>query len=360
MSNTSNNIIEQENNTFNDSSENLKELYKRYCECREQEVNRFWENSKYVWTFLAVCFAGYGVLLTDDSTIIVNYFPYLSLFVSCVGIVLSYLWLKMTQGSKIWYEVYEMAIWEIESYANKFNFDPKFLIHNFWTSKDGEKGISPSKIMILIGYLLVIVWFAALFFSFLVFAKEDYSISIICPCVIFLLITLLFIVWIEMKYNYIISSAIRTREEERIFKKVKMDIYPLLTQNEYLYIEIKTMDKEKFVVFKFSEDNVDKAVEIMSLFPIKNYKVDGYDIRLNLSEMESYYDNIEQKINILKNEIKDKIIVKRGKDIVIYTSKLTIDDDFNKIKTSIEEKYLNNISKDDNKIIIPIDYLKTN
>ena len=42
---------------------NLKDLYKRYCDCRDQELDRFWKNSTYVWIFLAVCFGAFGQVI---------------------------------------------------------------------------------------------------------------------------------------------------------------------------------------------------------------------------------------------------------------------------------------------------------
>ena len=44
--------------------EKLKELYCRYNQCRDAELDRFWKNSVFVWTFLLICFSAYGFLLS--------------------------------------------------------------------------------------------------------------------------------------------------------------------------------------------------------------------------------------------------------------------------------------------------------
>ena len=44
-------------------NEKIKFLYDKYNESRNQEMDKFWKNSMYVWTFLGLCFTGYGVLI---------------------------------------------------------------------------------------------------------------------------------------------------------------------------------------------------------------------------------------------------------------------------------------------------------
>jgi len=127
MCDTTNNTNEQ-----NDKSlDNLKDLYKRYCDCRDQELKRFWEDSKYIWIFMSVCFTAYGFLMAKllESKCGINHYYYVySIFISIVGLILSYLWFKMAKTLKYWYEVFEIAIWEMESYNNVFKYESKYLI----------------------------------------------------------------------------------------------------------------------------------------------------------------------------------------------------------------------------------------
>ena len=107
----------------------LGKLYKRYNQCRDAELDRFWKNSVFVWVFLALCFAAFGSLFKDhnmptkamDIANTSNETYYLSLSViSLIACILSWIWVWMARGLKAWYEVYETAIWDIESFKNEF------------------------------------------------------------------------------------------------------------------------------------------------------------------------------------------------------------------------------------------------
>ena len=84
----------------------------------------------------------------------------------------------MARGMKAWYEVFEMAIWNMENdNALKMPKDNKYKIEKFWRIKDsrvvwqkaffGAESNSPSKIVILIGRLLCFVWFFAFMWALL-------------------------------------------------------------------------------------------------------------------------------------------------------------------------------------------------
>jgi len=154
--------------------ENLKELYKRYCTCRDAELDRFWKNSVFVWVFLALCFTAFGKVLLDYLEIIDQNNDaekekkiIMLAVISYCGFFMSTIWTWMARGLKAWYEVYESAIWDMESNKNVFGFDRNYTIENYWSVKaNGIKSFnsdsySPSKIVILIGYLLSFIWFIA-------------------------------------------------------------------------------------------------------------------------------------------------------------------------------------------------------
>ncbi len=337
---------------------NLKDLYKRYCECRDQELERFWKNSTYVWTFLVFCFTGYGVIMTSDSEIIIQNLTALSLFISIVGIVLSYLWLKMTQASKTWYEVYENAIWEMESYYNKFKADKRFLIHNFWASKNGGQGCSPSKIMVFIGKLLISVWSVAFFFGLLQFHKESTTIDVQCPCILGLFCIAIWLIVTELISDSTNSSVIRTREDNNIFNKIKHDVFPI---NQYLYFEIKKCGNDKYVVFKFSEENINIIDKIQDIFLGIKGEWNGYDYKYKLNDIKNHYENEEngdyktiQRIYSLFNV---RRINKIGNNIEVHTSE--IDTDFEIIKRCVKEDEKTKIKKENNnKIVIPLECIQ--
>ena len=71
----------------------------------------------------------------------------------------------MARGLKAWYEVFENVIWKMETYDNVFEFPKEYTIDNFWIIKGNTNSvwmrsapISTSKIVILIGRLLVLLW----------------------------------------------------------------------------------------------------------------------------------------------------------------------------------------------------------
>lgn len=161
-------------------------LYKRYCTCRDQELDRFWKNSVFVWCFLLLCFGAFGIIMTDyvstipegNSKIYIEKEQCMKLLsvISFFGFLISNIWVWMARGLKAWYEVYESAIWDMESKHNVFEFKRNYTIENYWGLKTNgyssfsSDRLSPSKIVILIGHLLRIIWFIAycscLFISF--------------------------------------------------------------------------------------------------------------------------------------------------------------------------------------------------
>ncbi|MBQ3617345.1 MAG: hypothetical protein II939_04205 [Bacteroidales bacterium] len=362
------------NAIHHDHKDNTGDLYKRYQECRDQELKRFWENSKYVWTFLGICFAGYGVLLTSNSFFIKTYFSVLSLFVSCVGIILSFLWLKMTQASKQWYEVYENAIWTIESYENKLHFDPNLLIHNFWASKNGDNAFSPSKIMFIIGKILIGVWLAAFLFSLYMFINYGYPLYIKCPCTFGLLLIGIYVLVSERITKHIISSPIRTKNEDKVFQNIKNDINTIFSNDdEYLYFEIIKEGNIKKVVFKFTDNNADKLSKIINMFPRKDdtlqmtdnnsnkisnndaFEIDRFDLKYQFHVIEKYYKEVEDIIEKIRSQLKERIIIKSGNAIVVFSD--DIENDLKLIKKSIQSPILSS-DEGRKKIIIPLDCIK--
>ena len=152
-------------------------LYKRYCTCRDQELDRFWKNSVFVWCFLLLCFSAFGLIITEYVSTIPkgNTKIYIEkekcktllAIIAYFGLLISNIWVWMARGLKAWYEVYESAIWDMESKSNVFGFARNYTIDNYWNIKEKKipffcsDSISPSKIVILIGHLLRAFWFIA-------------------------------------------------------------------------------------------------------------------------------------------------------------------------------------------------------
>lgn len=93
--------------------------------------------------------------------------------ISLLGIVLSVVWIYMMKGSKAWYEVYEKSIYAIE--REIFQDNQQYVEGEFAKRMRGDftkafigfdgGAFSPSKINILIGWIILIVWGFCGFFS---------------------------------------------------------------------------------------------------------------------------------------------------------------------------------------------------
>ena len=275
--------------------ENLKDLYNKYYEGKEYHLKRFWENSIFVWTFLMVCFTAYGLLMNKflDNKLhdeVKQFFPIISSFVCFIGFSLSTLWYKMTKASKAWFEVYEIAIWELESLNNKFGYDRDYLVHNYWFTKNGERISSPSKIVIAIGALLILFWIIALIFGIYIGnAKPDgCCLTLITICVAIVMAAFIGFAIFDLK-----SSTLRNRKEQEIFKQVKNDE---VIQKEDVYFEVKdgklkffvTNDKQENAIFNhYKELNLSKESDTIIVY--------------NSQEIDKYYKNDN-------NPLKDSII----------------------------------------------------
>lgn len=158
---------------ISESDEPSKEsIWANLYRCRDLELTSLWQKSIFLFSFIMLCFTGYGALLlktTEKDANLVFLYEYM-LGISILGIILSYIWLTMVKGSKAWYEVYEKTIYQLETeifdsakdkakyvegeYAKVFRdkMDDKLFL--------GFNGgpFSPSKVNLFIGNLLLIIW----------------------------------------------------------------------------------------------------------------------------------------------------------------------------------------------------------
>lgn len=200
-------------NTNNNSGQqdDLEKLYERYCDCRDQELERFWKNSTYVWIFLALCFGGFSQVLlkhielkttTENIYDLQKSYELLLCIISFAGLICSFIWVWMARGMKAWFEVFENALWKMDK-DNVFKLpnNNEYNIENFWRLKDnlfvfqkaffGAESNSPSKIVILIGRILCFIWSVAFLWALLsayniisAFTFVEFSWWILIPLVI--------------------------------------------------------------------------------------------------------------------------------------------------------------------------------
>ncbi|MBO7598437.1 MAG: hypothetical protein J6T70_15475, partial [Bacteroidales bacterium] len=238
----------------------LKELYTRYNQCRDAELDRFWKNSVFVWCFLLLCFTAFGMTVKDYNMpnrnsvppTVDDYYLFLSI-ISGLGVIISFIWVWMAKGLKAWYEVYENAIWEIEVCKNEFGYPRNYTLDNFWAIKEdsesfknwliGTKPISPSKIVIAIGLILVSIWGVAFLYSLCRFIAYKTCHSYFCQCcdfpymkIIFPVVCVAIFFAIKEMRKWINSSSLRNKEENELFTKIKNDVF---IKNMDLYFEVK-------------------------------------------------------------------------------------------------------------------------
>ncbi len=375
-----------------------KQLYDRYNQCRDAELDRFWKNSVFVWVFLAFCFAAFGTLMKDFNMPNVNlkpmspcdYYLFLSV-ISVVGLIISWIWVWMARGLKAWYEVYESAIWELESCRNVFGYPHQYTIENFWTLKESNqrykkiltdsKSLSPSKIVILIGCLLIVLWLG----SFLYSVKNCLASGTICcfwPCCsgcrflsnwLFLGIVVLCVAGLICGMRQlIISSTLRDKGHNDVLKNIRHELMdnPKVSN---LYLEVKNED----VSFFLHPKNVNEEYKILqAMFSNIKFRYEElYIVKCSYSEMLKRYQIIDNFRKLLIT------------DFALYHKKITIDNDqlilspldsikMRDVKNILDKhikecKYLNEkyddlsyivehkILRNDTQIQIPMDLLKS-
>ncbi|MBR4624795.1 MAG: hypothetical protein IKO56_04570, partial [Alphaproteobacteria bacterium] len=332
----------EQTNSSDNSKDDLKDLYKRYCDCRDQEIENFWKKTTYIWTLLTVCFTAYGLLVSNKMNS--NYFLFYNSITCFLGITLSFIWLWMAKATKAWYEVYEMAIWEIDNFGPKCEHDNQYMIQNFWSLKTKEdfaqksriekmfstRDFSPSKIVIAIGWILISFWvMAAICGILLTYAKPIWSLlsnfeitssDLFRGIVKFILYTLpLWALILLTKYIYpnIKSSTLRDYSAQELFKHIKNDSE---IQKLQLYFEVK--DNE--VCFWTTDSDVIKKINehYHNISPCHYYSnKTSYDFNLVNTFYVDECDDSE-KIKDVKSKFEKKKI--NVKDVKIFDNVLYI------------------------------------
>lgn len=155
----------------------LKEIRKDYYKIRKFEIQNLWQRSIFLATFTVLLFTGYGFLIdkliSHSETTLANNELSLKLthglcsILAFLGCTFAMIWIMMSKGSKAWYEIYEKKIYNIES--EKIGLPEKFcmsggsphsLNNSLLSCKPGA--FSVSRINILLGQILLFLWFMSL------------------------------------------------------------------------------------------------------------------------------------------------------------------------------------------------------
>jgi hypothetical protein len=87
-----------------DDPNKMEAALQQASDIRKFEIQLYWTRATYFWTFIAAALAAYGAIQTMDDT---AERTDLSVFLSCIGFVLSFGWYCANRGSKRWQENWE-------------------------------------------------------------------------------------------------------------------------------------------------------------------------------------------------------------------------------------------------------------
>jgi len=158
---------------------NFDKLHKSYY-FRDFEIEMYWKRAQYFWSFLAVIYAGYFLLLTYKD-IPAKY----KLITAAIGVLMSFSWYLVNRGSKRWQEHWEKMIDKYEDITNFIVYKDKTTI-NTGIIKAGA--FSVSKINIMVSLIIFLSWIYI--FGITLFENQDY-ISMLIGLITLVLITLI-------------------------------------------------------------------------------------------------------------------------------------------------------------------------
>jgi len=150
----------------------LKELREGYYKLRSFEISNLWQRSIFLSAMIVLLFTIYGYMISkiiDSETQLLLLINEICSGISIIGLVFSIIWIMMAKGSKAWFEVYERRICTIED-EKELNINKKYsmqraeckpwsLNNNLFNNSAGAYSVS--KLNILIGQVLLIIWSVA-------------------------------------------------------------------------------------------------------------------------------------------------------------------------------------------------------
>lgn len=166
----------------------LKDIQEVLWAGRALELNSQWQRSILLGTFLALSYAGYGMLMVQERAreLLLNsqLIHWQALGIALFGMVFAYLWICMAKGSKAWYEMYEDMIslygeliveTEKGEDSQRSHIIKTFAGFNHWQHPSFQKSneshardtyclsteqgrFSPSRINIAVGIVSLVIW----------------------------------------------------------------------------------------------------------------------------------------------------------------------------------------------------------
>lgn len=249
------------------NQDGIEKLYNIYNQNKDNELERFWKNSMFVWTFIAICSTAYGTIILNfkdiNSDFFANCSSYFLLFTSIFGLSLSIIWFWMAKALKTRFKVNEVPVWKMENIDNIFRINDKNLFA-FNTNWSERQPFSPSKLVLLVGHLLIGFWSILFVFSISTFdcilkLINAHSTITFIVLIMFIVIPIFYTYWKRIQ-GFFNSTSIRNKEAQEVFKKVKEH---LIQHSEFRYFEVK----DNKIIFFYTDSNNDSDKDkIESLF----------------------------------------------------------------------------------------------
>ena len=133
---------------------------------RKFEIELYWKRATYFWTFIAATLAGYGAIQTSTQ---ISTKEYLSVALSCLGVLFSFAWHCVNRGSKQWQENWENHVDMLEDdvigplFKTVLSRRPaESRIERLTNILAGPWPLSVSKINQIISIYVVILWLVLL------------------------------------------------------------------------------------------------------------------------------------------------------------------------------------------------------
>ena len=152
--------------TKDKKSKILKAAFAQVSDIRKFEIEMYWKRATYFWALIAVAFAGYFAILGANT--LENKF-FLSLLISCIGLVFTFGWHLANRGSKYWQENWENHLDLLEDevtgplYKTLLERPDKGTLSEMLVTE--PLSISVSKINQWISVFVIFIWVSLLMYS---------------------------------------------------------------------------------------------------------------------------------------------------------------------------------------------------
>lgn len=271
----------------NDEKVSLKELWDRFYQLRDVEIQNLWQRTSIFAGFIGLLFAGYGYIFLGSSTSDLTVKHAWSCGIAILAIIFSIFWIALAKGAKAWIGVHERKICEIEA-EEELGIPARFCMgelsypggkkepnNNLLSMRPGT--FSVSKLNILLGQVLLICWsliglvHAMLFVGQVVgqeFSRPNFPswvfwiLLILVSIVIVILISIVILIWVFFgAIERAKSESLLSTKEEYKKERINLLINELksLIDEDKVNLLLEKIDKDPTLSFVLDKDTPDEA-----------------------------------------------------------------------------------------------------